>query len=144
MAGLHGVETIELTNGTVTVETISTAVIGLVGTAPDAADGVAATGTSGSYLTGTAVDYTAKAAGRSGNDITISGVAAAASGEATAAKISDNNIIVTLKISAAGAITATVSEVINAINSLADSPVKAETSPLVSTVNLTVAVDAFR
>ncbi|EHH5307598.1 hypothetical protein WKQ56_004026 [Escherichia coli] len=32
MSGLHGVETIELTTGTVAVQTISTAVIGLVGT----------------------------------------------------------------------------------------------------------------
>lgn len=34
MANLHGVETIELTSGTVAVTTIQTAIIGLVGTAP--------------------------------------------------------------------------------------------------------------
>ena len=36
MSQLHGVETIELTSGTVAVTTIQTAIIGLVGTAPDA------------------------------------------------------------------------------------------------------------
>ncbi|MCK3302855.1 phage tail protein, partial [Escherichia coli] len=54
MSGLHGVETIELTTGTVAVQTISTAVIGLVGTAPDASGGVCASGTAGSWLLGTA------------------------------------------------------------------------------------------
>ncbi|MGE2103584.1 hypothetical protein ACMFAW_03085 [Citrobacter koseri] len=47
MAQLHGVETIELTSGTVAVTTIQTAIIGLVGTAPDASDGTAASGSSG-------------------------------------------------------------------------------------------------
>lgn len=41
MANLHGVETIELTSGTVAVTTIQTAIIGLVGTAPDASAGTA-------------------------------------------------------------------------------------------------------
>jgi phage tail sheath protein FI len=40
MANLHGVETIELTSGTVAVMTIQTAIIGLVGTAPDASAGI--------------------------------------------------------------------------------------------------------
>ena len=39
MAQLHGVETIELTSGTVAVTTVRTAIIGLVGTAPDASEG---------------------------------------------------------------------------------------------------------
>ena len=39
MSQLHGVETIELTSGTVAVTTIQTAIIGLVGTAPDASGG---------------------------------------------------------------------------------------------------------
>ena len=44
MSQLHGVETIELTSGTVAVTTIQTAIIGLVGTAPDASGGTAASG----------------------------------------------------------------------------------------------------
>lgn len=52
MSGLHGVETIELTTGTVAVQTISTAVIGLVGTAPDTSGGVCASVTAGSWLLG--------------------------------------------------------------------------------------------
>ena len=44
MSQLHGVETIELTSGTVAVTTIQTAIIGRVGTAPDASGGTAASG----------------------------------------------------------------------------------------------------
>jgi phage tail sheath protein FI len=47
MSNLHGVETIELTSGTVAVMTIQTAIIGLVGTAPDASAGIPAGGTVG-------------------------------------------------------------------------------------------------
>ncbi|OVV21865.1 phage tail sheath protein [Klebsiella pneumoniae] len=144
MSGLHGVETIELSNGTVTVETISTAVIGLVGTAPDAAAGVAATGTSGSYLSGTAVDYTAKKPGIDGNQITITGVAATSAAADTSASINDDgNVKIVLKVNAVGEVVANVADLLSVVNTLPDCPVTAAISSMVATVDLTVAVTPF-
>ncbi|UDV36791.1 hypothetical protein [Enterobacter hormaechei] len=64
MANLHGWKTIELTSGTVAVTTIQTAIIGLVGTAPDASAGVAASGTAGTPLLFNEMIFTAAASGR--------------------------------------------------------------------------------
>lgn len=61
MGQLHGVETIELTAGTVAVTTIETAIIGVVGTAPQAAGAVAATLTAGTPLLDNELTFTAKA-----------------------------------------------------------------------------------
>lgn len=141
--GLHGVETIELTSGTVAVSTISTAVIGLVGTAPDASAGVAATGTGGSVITGTAIDFVAKQIGRDGNQITVTGIAASDSGQATRADLTDAGVLVTMKIDTAGAVIATVAEVISAVNALADVTVTAAASTQVETVNLTAPMLPF-
>lgn len=70
MGQLHGVETIELTAGTVAVTTIETAIIGVVGTAPQAAGAVAATLTAGTPLLDNELTFTAKA-GTGGNTITV-------------------------------------------------------------------------
>lgn len=75
MTRLHGVKTIEIDSGTLSVSTVSTAVIGLVGTAPDATGGVAASGRTGSALTENALVLSAKAAGAEGNAITVLAVA---------------------------------------------------------------------
>ncbi|MGU6937219.1 phage tail sheath subtilisin-like domain-containing protein [Salmonella enterica subsp. enterica serovar Madelia] len=71
MSQLHGVETIELTSGTVAVTTIQTAIIGLVGTAPDASGGAAASGSSGTPILDNVIDFTATMKGREGNVICI-------------------------------------------------------------------------
>ena len=63
MANLHGVETIELTSGTVAVMTIQTAIIGLVGTAPDASAGIPAGGTVGTPILDNVVDFAATVKG---------------------------------------------------------------------------------
>ncbi|EEX7335752.1 phage tail protein, partial [Escherichia coli] len=96
MSGLHGVETIELTTGTVAVQTISTAVIGLVGTAPDASGGVCASGTAGSWLLGTALDFTAKQEGRVGNKISVVAVAATEQNAQTVASLKGTTLTITL------------------------------------------------
>ena len=71
MAQLHGVETIELTSGTVAVTTIQTAIIGLVGTAPDASAGAAASGTSGTPILDNVVNFEATLVGRAGNVLRV-------------------------------------------------------------------------
>lgn len=75
MADLHGVETIELTSGTVAVTTIQTAIIGLVGTAPDASSGTPASGTTGTPILDNVINFTAKSSGRAGNVITVEAAA---------------------------------------------------------------------
>ncbi|EEJ2343769.1 phage tail protein, partial [Salmonella enterica subsp. enterica serovar Oslo] len=76
MSGLHGVETIELTSGTVAVETISTAVIGLVGTAPAAATATSSGGVVGSALLDNVLTFRAKTPGRTGNQLKVEAVPA--------------------------------------------------------------------
>ncbi|TNL10064.1 phage tail protein [Kosakonia cowanii] len=75
MTRLHGVETIELTSGTVAVTTIQTAIIGLVGTAPDASAGTPASGTTGTPILDNVLDFTATLTGRAGNVIVVEAVA---------------------------------------------------------------------
>ncbi len=130
MSGLHGVETIELTTGTVAVQTISTAVIGLVGTAPDASGGVCASGTAGSWLLGTALDFTAKQEGRVGNKISVVAVAATEQSAQTTASLEGATVTITLGTDEHSQVNATADRVTEAVNALGDSPVTAAVSPL--------------
>lgn len=75
MSELHGVETLEYVSGAIAITTVSTAVIGLVGTAPDAQPATAATGESGSVLLNTRLQYVAKEAGRAGNKLKVTAIA---------------------------------------------------------------------
>ncbi|UTV26378.1 phage tail sheath C-terminal domain-containing protein [Photobacterium atrarenae] len=68
---LHGVEVIEIDGGTRPIQTVKSAVIGLVGTAPGAAAAVAATLTLGSAILNDGLVFTAKKAGTEGNAISI-------------------------------------------------------------------------
>ncbi|MRI72428.1 phage tail protein, partial [Enterococcus casseliflavus] len=85
MANLHGVETIELTSGTVAVTTIQTAIIGLVGTAPDASAGTPAAGTVGTPILDNVVEFAATIAGRAGNVLQVEAVAGVPDAENPAA-----------------------------------------------------------
>ncbi|WP_054176365.1 hypothetical protein [Citrobacter sp. CtB7.12] len=114
MAELHGVESIELTNGTISVQTVETAVIGLAGTAPDALAVTHATALAGSVLLNTQLLFTATEAGRVGNGIVIDAVASDVPSEVTEAAQLDGVIIVTLTTDAAGVATSTVQEVVDA------------------------------
>lgn len=130
MSGLHGVETIELTTGTVAVQTVSTAVIGLVGTAPDASGGVCASGTAGSWLLSSALDFTAKKAGRSGNEISVVANGSTQQNAETTAALEGNTLTITLGTDEHGETNATASRVKEVVNALEDSPVMADTSML--------------
>lgn len=124
MSQLHGVETIELTSGTVAVTTIQTAIIGLVGTAPDAAGAVAATLTTGTPLLNNELVITAKVAGRSGNAIRVIAEQAqpdrkrkdAASAAPVSAKWESDSLLITLGCNDAGEGIASVSDVVAAVN----------------------------
>lgn len=75
MGDLHGVETIELTSGTVAVTTIQTAIIGLVGTAPDASAGTPASATTGTPILDNVLNFKTTIIGRAGNVISVEAVA---------------------------------------------------------------------
>lgn len=147
MSELHGVETLEYISGAIAITTVSTAVIGLVGTAPDAQPAVAATGESGSLLLNTRLQYVAGKAGRAGNVLKVVAVAGEparseslsvqksgkiqpveaqdnvmpeAGGMATVATWdSDAGVLtLTLAVDESGSITATAAEVVAAVGAL--------------------------
>ncbi|HEJ6942947.1 TPA: phage tail sheath subtilisin-like domain-containing protein [Serratia marcescens] len=120
MAELHGVETIELTSGTVAVTTIQTAVIGLVGTAPDASPGTKAQAVTGTALLNNELTFSASQPGRAGNQLRVTAVAAPAGGK-TSATYAGGVLEIQLASDADGKITATAQEVSDAVLALTDS-----------------------
>lgn len=130
MSELHGVETIELTQGTVAVTTIRTAVIGLAGTAPDAAQGTVAALQTGSALLDSQMVFSAKTPGVAGNKYSVTAAAAildpADSKEIMPAiKYVDGVLDITLGIDDKGEVTTTAAEVMTLVNALADSDITA-------------------
>jgi len=125
MSDLHGVETIELTSGTVAVTTIQTAIIGLVGTAPDASAGKPASGTTGTPILDNVLTFNATTIGRAGNAIGVEAVAASPDPQKKAAvstsavwDASAMKLSITLGCDEKGAGTATPSDVAAAIDQI--------------------------
>ena len=125
----HGVRVLEINEGTRTIRTVSTAVIGLVATAPEALPGVAAEAVVPAIANNADVLITAAAVGTAGNQIRVRYVDPAANSEALAVSVSGNDITVTLATDASGEITSTANQVVTAING------SAEASALVTAAN---------
>ncbi|MHA0994563.1 phage tail sheath C-terminal domain-containing protein [Enterobacter ludwigii] len=132
MANLHGVETIELTTGTVAVTTIQTAIIGLVGTAPDASAGTPASAATGTPILDNVVDFTATIIGRAGNVILVEAVAGIPDAENPAEvetsavwDATGPKLTITLGCDETGKLTATPSDVAGAVNAVEKAGVKA-------------------
>lgn len=132
MARLHGVETIELTSGTVAVTTIQTAIIGLVGTAPDASSGIPAGGTSGTPILDNVVTFSAVIAGRAGNVIVVDALSAVPDKQTPVAvetsavwDAAARRLTVTLGCDESGVLTATPGDVVDAVNALSDATLRA-------------------
>ena len=128
MSELHGVETIELTSGTVAVTTIQTAVIGLVGTAPDASAGTNATATVGTALLDNVLSFAASLPGRLGNQYKVVAVAAVPDPEtpeavASSAEYNAGVLTLTLGCDAGGVVTAKASELAPLVAAIADSKI---------------------
>lgn len=124
---LHGVRTKEKDSATKAVTNVNLSVIGLVGTAPDAEKGTAASLTTGSVLAGNALTFTAKAPGTDGNKLKVMMVAGEptpagdgtdAAGAETEAVFEKDTLTVTLGTDVKGVVTATAADVIAAINAL--------------------------
>lgn len=132
MSQLHGVETIELTSGTVAVTTIQTAIIGLVGTAPDASGGTAASGSSGTPILDNVIDFTATIKGREGNVINVAALAGQPAAENPAAVVTSASwdpesltLNITLGCDEHGVITAKPGDVAEAVGGVDGAKVSA-------------------
>jgi phage tail sheath protein FI len=122
MADLHGVETIELNIGSVAVTTIQTAIIGLVGTAPNASKGTVASRTTGTPLLDNELTFNALEPGRLGNQYSVKAVAGAAEAK-TSASYAAGVLSIILGADTEGVIIATAAEVAAAVKAVADSKI---------------------
>ena len=119
MAGttfLHGVEVIEVDDGSRPIQTVRSAVIGLVGTAPLSAAALAATLTLGSAVLSDGVVLTAKALGTEGNAISIELLDPAVASADISVQTSGNKITVSLATDVSGAIATTPTDIVSALS----------------------------
>jgi phage tail sheath protein FI len=116
----HGARVTEINEGTRPIRIINTAVVGLIGTAPNASPGVKATATINGIEPDSGLVITAKNAGILGNNIRVT---LADPGETSAAilvTVDEKRINVSLATDAAGEILSTAAEVASAINAEAN------------------------
>lgn len=104
---LHGVEVLEIDAGPRPIATVRSAVVGIVGTAPDSEPEVKAKLSTGVVASNTAQTWTAKTYGVLGNKISLKLVDPKANSQALAVSVSGQAITVSLATSGAGAITTT-------------------------------------
>lgn len=133
MAELHGVETIELNSGSVAVTTIQTAVIGLVGTAPNASKGSPASVTTGTPLLDNELVFKAVDPGLQGNQYRVQAVAGAA-GVKTSASYAAGVLLIILGTDDEGVVSATTTEVVATVSAVDDSKIIAEETTAVGIV----------
>ena len=111
---LHGVQVVEINDGPRPIRTVNSAVIGLVGTAPDAQAAIAASVTLG---TGTsALTLTADTAGIAGNELSIRLRNPGANSAALSVSLSDKAITVHLATDSSGIITSTPATIKTALD----------------------------
>lgn len=114
-AFLHGVEVIEIDDGPRPISTVRSAVIGVVGTAPDSQQEVKATLQIGTVGSNNALTFTAKLAGVLGNAIGVRLVDPKANNAALSISVSNTEITANLATGPSGAITTTATQLSTAI-----------------------------
>lgn len=112
---LHGVEVIQIDAGPRPIATVSSAIIGLVGTAPNSQPEVKATLQTGTVPANNGITYTAKTTGALGNKISLFLVDPKANSQALAVTVSGLDITVNLATSGTGAITTTATQLMAAL-----------------------------
>lgn len=112
---MHGIKVNELTNGARAIKALSTGIIGLIATAPDAQAEVKAKLNTGVIASNNAQTFTAKLDGAAGNAIRLSLVDPLANNAALAITVEGTVITVKLATSAGGAITTTATQLAAAI-----------------------------
>ena len=116
---LHGVEVLEVDSGSRPIQTVRSSVIGLVGTAPNAALGILAALTLGATFTNNALVFTAVALGALGNGVTVSMVDPDEADAALSVAVVGRDITISLATDELGAITSTAASVLAAVTASA-------------------------
>ena len=116
---LHGVEIIEIDDGTRPIEIARSSVIGLIGTAPDSAGAATATLTTGQASLDNGLTWTATAAGVGGNNTGVYLRARPAS-QSLGVSVANGVITVQLATDAQGAAQSTAAEVLAAVMASTD------------------------
>jgi phage tail sheath protein FI len=111
----HGVRVLEINEGTRTIRTVATAIIGLVATAPEALTGLAAEVTLRTIANNANIVYTAVETGSAGNGIRVSYVDPGTNSAALSVSVSGKDITVNLATDIDGSLDSTASEVMTAI-----------------------------
>lgn len=120
---LHGVEVIEIDDGSRPIQTVKSAVIGLVGTAPLSAAATSAALTIGTAILNDGLNLTAVKTGTEGNAISVEVLAPTAASSELAVTVTNNKISIQLASDESGALTTTATELASAL--MADPAAKA-------------------
>ncbi|EKF9382957.1 phage tail sheath subtilisin-like domain-containing protein [Vibrio cholerae] len=120
---LHGVEVIEIDDGSRPIQTVKSAVIGLVGTAPLSAAATAASLTIGTAILNDGLKLTAVKTGTEGNAISVEVLAPTAASSELAVTVTNNKISIQLASDESGSLTSTATELASAL--MADPAAKA-------------------
>ncbi|WP_158118982.1 phage tail sheath C-terminal domain-containing protein [Vibrio metoecus] len=120
---LHGAEVIEIDDGSRPIQTVKSAVIGLVGTAPLSAAATSAALTIGTAILNDGLKLTAVKTGTEGNAISVEVLVPTAASSELAVTITNNKISIQLASDESGALTTTAAELVTAL--MADPATKA-------------------
>ncbi|HGH6027858.1 TPA: phage tail sheath C-terminal domain-containing protein [Vibrio mimicus] len=120
---LHGGEVIEIDDGSRPIQTVKSAVIGLVGTAPLSAAATSAALTIGTAILNDGLKLTAVKTGTEGNAISVEVLAPTAASSELVVTVTNNKISIQLASDESGALTTTATELASAL--MADPAAKA-------------------
>ncbi|EOD4150814.1 phage tail sheath C-terminal domain-containing protein [Vibrio cholerae] len=120
---LHGAEVIEIDDGSRPIQTVKSAVIGLVGTAPLSAAATAAALTIGTAILNDGLKLTAVKTGTEGNAISVEVLTPTAASSELVVTVTNNKISIQLASDESGALTTTATELASAL--MADPAAKA-------------------
>ncbi|RBM25134.1 phage tail sheath C-terminal domain-containing protein [Vibrio tarriae] len=112
---LHGAEVIEIDDGSRPIQTVKSAVIGLVGTAPLSAAATSAALAIGTAILNDGLKLTAVKTGTEGNAISVEVLAPTAASSELAVTVTNNKISIQLASDESGALTTTATELASAL-----------------------------
>lgn len=113
---LHGVEVVEITDGPRPIRTVRSAVIGVIGTAPNSQAEVKATLLTGVVANNNALTFTAKLAGELGNAISLRLVSPGTNNAVLSVSVSGTDVTVNLATGPSAAVTTTATQLKTALD----------------------------
>lgn len=117
---LHGVEVIQIDDGPRPIRTVRSAVIGVVGTAPDSQAEIKATLQTGLVSADNALIFTGVLSGALGNQITVALVNPSAASSPLSVSVLGRDVTISLATDAGGVVTSLASEVATAVAASVD------------------------